>query len=191
MALAQAGVLEVHAWGCHVDSIESPDLLVMDLDPDTDLPWGTLMEAALELRSRLESLHLKSFVKTTGGKGLHIVVPCAPASNWDAFKSFAKGLAQSMEADSPKRFTTNIRKANRVGRILIDYLRNRRGATAVAAFSPRARSGATVSWPIHWDDLSSVNPRQFSILTVPKLRNDAWEGFDEASQQKLPLKNRR
>ncbi|MBK7857131.1 MAG: non-homologous end-joining DNA ligase [Archangiaceae bacterium] len=190
IALAQSGVLELHTWGCHRQKIEQPDQLVIDFDPDTALEWRAVVQAAVELRERLTALKLESFVKTTGGKGLHVVVPFAPSPKlqWDAFKAFARGLAEAVEADDPTRYTTNIRKNARGGKIFVDYLRNGRGATAVAAYSTRAREGATVSCPVTWEELPRVKPSDFTVLTVPSRKGDPWEGWAEALKQKLPKK---
>ncbi len=188
MALAQAGVLELHTWGCHQKSIEKPDQLVIDFDPDPSVAWPEVTKAALELRERLMGMKLKSFVKTTGGKGLHVVVPCAPKQGWEPFKAFAKGLAEAMERDAPQRYTTNARKAARAGKTFVDYLRNGRGATAVAAWSPRAREGATVSCPLTWEELPTVKPLELTMLTVPARKGDPWPEFAAASEQVLPKK---
>jgi bifunctional non-homologous end joining protein LigD len=186
IALAQIGALELHTWGCHAAKLEHPDELVLDLDPDESLPFSDVARAALEVRERLGSL--TSFVKTTGGKGLHVVVPVSGAS-WDAVKTFARGLAVAMAKDAPERFSATAGKANRVGKIFVDYLRNSRGATAVAAYSPRAREGAPVSMPVPWEGLEQVKPMDFTMLTVPKLvstRPDPWAAYPQAVQQHLP-----
>src|SRR5207253_2556603 len=143
-------------------------------------------EAALELRERLNGMKLESFVKTTGGKGLHVVVPCAPKLGWEPFKAFAKSLAEAIERDAPQRYTTNARKAVRAGKIFVDYLRNGRGATAVAAWSPRAREGATVSCPLTWEELPKVKPLELTMLTVPARKGDPWDGWAAAQKQALP-----
>ena len=190
IALAQSGVLELHAWGCHAKKIEKPDLLVMDFDPDVGLEWSHVVDAALDLRERLKAMKLESFVKTTGGKGLHVCVPCAPKLGWDAFKAWSKSLAEAIEADAPDRFTTNIRKNMRAGKMFVDYLRNGRGNTAIAAYSTRARSGAPVSVPITWDEVKTVKPKELTLLNVPTRKGDPWEGFAEAAKQTLPKKVR-
>src|SRR3984885_14762345 len=144
MALVQSAALEIHPWGSTVTDWERPDMIVMDLDPGDDVDWTTVISAAEEVRERLKNLGLASFVKTSGGKGLHVVSPIKPKAEWPAVKAFTKSIADSMAADSPERFVSTIPKARRHGKILIDYLRNQRGMTAVAAYSTRARPGATV-----------------------------------------------
>lgn len=187
IALAQLGALEVHTWGSRRDDVERPDLLVMDLDPDEPLPWESVQGAAVELRQRLADHGLVSFVKATGGKGLHVVAPVAPELGWDELKAFAQGLAVAMVRDAPTRFVANMAKAQRRGKIFVDYLRNGRGATAVAPYSTRARPGAPVAAPITWEELAAgVRPSDFDVLTIParlaSLRTDPWEGFLELEQ---------
>ncbi|HTE54672.1 MAG TPA: non-homologous end-joining DNA ligase [Kofleriaceae bacterium] len=187
LALAQLGALEVHTWGSRRDDVERPDLLVMDLDPDESLPWDAVRDAAVELRERLADLGLTSFVKTTGGKGLHVVAPFARRIGWDELKSFTQGVAVAMVRDQPKRFVANMSKAQRRGKIFVDYLRNGRGATAVAPYSTRVRAGATVAAPITWDELAAgVRPGDFTVLSMPArlsaLKSDPWDGFDELRQ---------
>jgi len=148
--LAQMGVLEVHPWGSRNEDLEHPDRLIFDLDPDESLPWSTVAEAAAEVRTRLKKIGLTSFLKTTGGKGLHVVIPIEPTLEWPAAKDFAHRFVLSMERQNPRLYLTKMTKAARVGKIYLDYLRNERGATAVAPFSPRARSGAPVSMPLAW-----------------------------------------
>jgi bifunctional non-homologous end joining protein LigD len=187
IALAQLGALEVHTWGTRRDDVERPDLLVMDLDPDESLAWEAVRDAAFELRERLADHGLTSFVKTTGGKGLHVVAPVARELGWDEFKAFSQGLAVAMVRDAPTRFVANMGKVHRRGKIFVDYLRNGRGATAVAPYSTRARTGAPVAAPITWKELASgVMPSAFDVLTMParlaSLRSDPWEGFLELDQ---------
>jgi bifunctional non-homologous end joining protein LigD len=187
VALAQLGVLEIHTWGCHADEIEKPDQLVIDLDPDVAIEWDDVVAAALEIRRRLGDAGLESFVKTTGGKGLHVVAPVARRTSWDDFKGFARRIAEGAEGDAPDRYTTNSLKARRKGKLFVDYLRNARGASAIAAYSPRAREGAPVATPLTWDELEAgVRPSDFTIETVPrrlaKLRDDPWDGYDALRQ---------
>ncbi len=194
VALVQAGVLEIHPWGAGIGSIEKPDRITMDLDPADGVPWSALIEGALEVRERLQSRGLESFVKTTGGKGLHVVVPLKPQAGWDEVKDFAQELAEAMAKDSPDRFVANMAKRVRTGRIFVDYLRNGRGATAVAAYSTRARPGAPVSTPLGWDELSpSIRPNHFTIENLPKrlshLRADPWVDLDKV-EQVLPARRR-
>lgn len=181
-ALAQAGVLEIHPWGSRVGAIETPDNLIFDIDPGPKTPWRLTVAAAREARARLELLGLAPFLKTTGGKGLHVVVPLAPGASWPEAKAFCKAFAELMAADAPKLYTTKLKIEARGGRIFIDYLRNQRGSTAVAAYSPRARDGAPVSAPLSWDELSRT-PRsdRWTVRTiVPRLKRDPWKDFERA-----------
>jgi bifunctional non-homologous end joining protein LigD len=193
MALVQAGVLEIHVWGSSVEDIEACNRIVFDLDPAPEVEWPRVIDAAREVRDRLDRRGLESFVKTTGGKGLHVVVPIAGA-DWDAAKSFAHGIAREMAADAPTRYTSNMAKRTRTGRIFVDYLRNGRGATSVAAYSTRARAGAPVSTPIRWDELSArLAPNHFTLLNLRKrlaaLRSDPWADIGQI-KQKLPPQKR-
>ncbi len=186
VALAQLGSLEIHAWGCRADKLERPDRLVMDLDPDPALPWARVVEAALELRARLQELGLETFVTTTGGKGVHVVAPLARRTGWDEHKAFAKAIADRMTADAPDRFTANPLKARRAGRIFVDYLRNARGATFITPYSPRRRSGAPVATPIDWAELPAVVPAALTVTTVPARLDarggDPWADIGAARQ---------
>jgi bifunctional non-homologous end joining protein LigD len=185
VALVQAGTLELHVWGCTVTDLERPDTLVFDLDPGPDVPWPDVVEASRSLHHRLHDLGLDGFVRLTGGKGLHVVVPLKPKSGWDEVKGFARAVASAHANDDPKKFTTNMSKAKRRGRIFIDYLRNGRGATAIASYSTRARKGAPVAVPIRRDELSpALTSNRYNIDSVRRrlaaLRSDPWEGFEEA-----------
>jgi bifunctional non-homologous end joining protein LigD len=187
VALAQIGVLEVHPWGTRVGHLEKPDRLVLDLDPAPDFPWPQVVEAARDVRALLTDLELVGFLKTTGGKGLHVVVPLRPAAGWDAVRALAEGIGAELARRAPDRYTINPLKAERRGRIFVDYLRNTRGATAVAAYSPRARAGAPVSTPVGWTELSGETPPAgFTIETVPqrlaRLRRDPWAEFFSVDQ---------
>ena len=158
LALVQGSVLEIHPWGSSLKDLERPDRLIFDLDPGEDVAWGSVIAAALEVRDRLRSsLKLESFVKTTGGKGLHVVAPLVPSMTWSEATSLCKGVAVSMAADSPDRYVARMAKVARKGKIFVDYLRNARGATAVAAYSTRARPGAAVSTPLDWSELSEAD----------------------------------
>jgi bifunctional non-homologous end joining protein LigD len=148
LALVQAGVLEVHPWGSTLTSVEKPDRITFDLDPGDGVGWEDVVQGAQDVRERLRAMGLESFVKTTGGKGLHVMLPIKPSIDWNAAKCFAQTIALAMAKDSPDRYTATLAKTARMGRIFIDYLRNGRGATAVAAYSTRARSGAPVSTPV-------------------------------------------
>jgi bifunctional non-homologous end joining protein LigD len=187
VALAQIGVLEVHPWGTRVERLERPDRLVLDLDPAPGLGWPRVVEAAEEARALLRDLGLVSFVKTTGGKGLHVVVPVRPEAGWDALRALGEGIGAEMTRRAPDRYTVNPLKAARRGRIFIDYLRNVRGATAVAAYSPRAKPGAPVSTPLGWSELSAASEAAaFTVETVPTrlagLRKDPWADFFSVDQ---------
>ena len=153
LSLVQSSVLEIHVWGATLDDIERPDGITFDLDPAPDVEWPDVVSAALEVRDRLQRTGLESFVKTTGGKGLHVYAPLKPRADWAAVKEFAHRLARAMAADSPSKYLAMASKEARRGRIFVDYLRNGRGATAVAAYSTRARAEATVSTPLTWDEL--------------------------------------
>jgi bifunctional non-homologous end joining protein LigD len=187
VALAQLGTLEIHTWGAHADRPEKPDLMVFDLDPDVGLAWDKVALAAFALRRRLHDAGLESFIKTTGGKGLHVVVPIARGISWDDFKAFSKAFVEAIERDEPALYTTNMAKARRKGKIFLDYLRNGRGATFIAPYSPRARAGAPVAVPITWEELAhGVDPAAFTTATVPRrlviLRDDPWKALDQVKQ---------
>ncbi len=187
VGLAQLGTLEIHTWGCHSDKVERPDLIVFDLDPDPGIGWDRVALAAFDVRKRLGDLGLTSFVKTTGGKGLHVCAPIRRTLDWDDFKAWTKLFAEKMEADEPKLYTSNMAKSARKGRIFVDYLRNGRNATFITPYSPRARSHATVATPITWEELAhGVDPATFTTKSVPKrlasLRRDPWHGIDDLDQ---------
>lgn len=180
-ALVQAAVLEIHPWGSTVKDWEHPDTLILDLDPGDGVSWQEMIAAAHEAKERLEAAGLEAFVKTSGGKGLHVVSPLKPKAAWPELKEFTKAMADAMAADSPDKYVSTIAKAKRGGKILIDYLRNQRGQTAVAAYSTRARPGAAVSMPLAWDELSSVGPAYFTVVNAPQrlaaLKRDPWATF--------------
>jgi bifunctional non-homologous end joining protein LigD len=186
VALVQSAVLEIHPWGVTTDNWEKPDMITMDLDPGEDVAWSAVITAALELKARLEARGLAAFVKTSGGKGLHVVTPLAPKAGWAEVKDFAHSLAESMSADAPEKYLATATKAKRGGHIYIDYLRNGRGNTAVAAYSTRARPGAPVSMPLDWPDLDEVSgPAAFTLGNVPhRLETrpkDPWGNFFDAA----------
>lgn len=183
----QMGVLELHPWGSTTDNLERPDRMFFDLDPDVGLHFDKVVEAAQLLRARLADLGLISFVKTTGGKGLHVVVPLQRRNTWDEMKGFSKALAEDIVRQAPRSYTAKMPKAQRKGKIFIDYLRNGRGQTAVAAFSTRAKPGATVSVPIDWAELKpSLKPDQWNVLNLgerlQRLPKDPWRGFFDVRQ---------
>ena len=184
--LAQMGVLEVHPWGSRNADLEHPDRLIFDLDPDESLPWTTVTKAAIDVRDRLKKLGLTTFLKTTGGKGLHIVVPIEPTLDWTTAKNFAHAFVQTMEKANPALYLTKMTKAARVGKIYLDYLRNERGATAVAPFSPRARAGGPVSVPLAWSELASPERPAFRVATFSewksRIRKDPWKSLESTHQ---------
>ncbi|TMJ01469.1 MAG: DNA ligase D [Alphaproteobacteria bacterium] len=189
LTLVQAGVLEIHVWGSTIDDIEHCNRIVFDLDPGDDVPWAAVNRAARELRERLGDLKLKSFVKTTGGKGLHVVLP-TDGTPWDEAKDFAHAMVLAMAADAPDRYVTKMTKSIRGGKIFLDYLRNGRGATAIVAYSTRARAGATVSAPVSWDELGpKLTPNKFTVLNIGKrlasLKKDPWADIGKV-KQRLP-----
>jgi bifunctional non-homologous end joining protein LigD len=187
VSLAQMNWIEAHTWNSTIDHLELPDRVVFDLDPGPAISWVEVVDAARRVREVLQALELESWVKTTGGRGLHVVVPFQPAWGWDRCFSFAKLVAGVVSLDRPDRYTLKLSKAGRERKILIDYLRNNRGNTSIAAFSPRAKPGATVSMPLDWSELSARNtPDRFTIETVPKrLRSgsDPWQAYWRARQQ--------
>jgi bifunctional non-homologous end joining protein LigD len=187
IGLVQMGVLEIHPWGSRVDKLETPDRVTIDLDPDEGLPWQRVTEAAIDIREALQGIGLESFAKTTGGKGLHVVISLTPKLGWDEVKAFAKWLADSFVAQRPEDFTANMAKKARQGRIYIDYLRNGRGATAVGAYVPRGRPGASVSTPLFWEEVEQgVRPESFTVETVPPrlaaLSVDPWADIGKIRQ---------
>jgi bifunctional non-homologous end joining protein LigD len=188
VAMVQMGVLELHPWGVRVERPDCADRVVFDLDPAEGLGFAETIVAAREVRDRLTAIGLRSFVKTTGGKGLHVVVPVEPTSAWREVKSFARGLSAEMAADSPDKYLTKISKAEREGRIFIDYLRNDPTSTAVAPYSTRSRPGAPVAMPLRWDQLGpALDPKDFTVETVPaklaRQRSDPWAEMLELRQE--------
>ena len=193
LALVQAGVLEVHVWGTTIDHIDLCDRIVFDLDPAPDVGWPEVIAAAREVRDRLAAVGLKSFVKTSGGKGLHIVAPIDGA-DWATAKEFTRQVALAMSRDAPSKYLAKMTKSARQGRIFIDYLRNGRGATAIAAYSPRARPGAAVSTPVDWSELSGkLSPDRYTVLNLPsrlaRLKADPWAEMAQLRQQLPGLGN--
>jgi bifunctional non-homologous end joining protein LigD len=189
VAAAQMDILELHIWGAHVDKIEKPDRLVFDFDPAEDVAFGRVKEGARELRDRLQKLGLESFPMATGGKGIHVVVPLSRGHSWDQHRAFAEAMARLMAEDSPARYVANMSKAKRGGKIYIDFLRNQRGATAIAPYSTRARKGAYVATPLSWNALSRLeDAHPASVKDAARLARagDPWKGYAKVKQA-LPL----
>ena len=194
IGLVQMGVLELHTWGAKRDGLDRPDRIIMDLDPDPTVPWKFVIEAAQLVKTLLNELDLECFVKTTGGKGLHVVLPLRPVHTWDEVKAFSKGLADHLVHMIPDRFVANMSKHKRKGKIYVDYLRNARGATAIAAYSTRARPGAPVSVPLAWEELSvDVRSDHFTVdnvvVRLNRLKQDPWRDYVSV-KQKLTRKMR-
>jgi bifunctional non-homologous end joining protein LigD len=189
VGLVQMGVLEIHTWNSDVARVEEPNRLVFDLDPGDKVTWRRVVEAARTVRESLRALGLASFVKTTGGAGLHVVVPLVPHAPWSVCLAFSRAFAETVAGSDPTRYTTTFAKAGRANKILIDYLRNNRTNTSVAAYSTRANARATVSMPLGWKELSpSLDASAFTVVTVPKrlakLRADPWADY-WSTRQKL------
>ncbi|TIM32579.1 MAG: DNA ligase D [Mesorhizobium sp.] len=196
IGLVQSAALEIHPWGSTVTDWERPDTIIMDLDPGEGVSWEAVIEAAVETRDRLKDAGLVPFIKTSGGKGLHVVAPLKPKAEWLGVKAFTKAIADSMAADSPGRYVSTITKSKRRGKILVDYLRNQRGATAVAPYSTRARPGAAVSMPLAWDELGpGIGPAYFTVENTPtrlaSLSSDPWQDFRAAAAPIEDRANRR
>jgi len=191
VSMVQNGAIEFHTWGASLPDAQHPDRITMDLDPDPDLPWEKVMEGAQLTRALIEGLGLKCFLKTTGGKGLHVVFPLERRNSWAEVKSFAEAIAKFLVRAEPQRFTAKIAKLSRGGKIFVDYLRNAETASAVAAYSPRARPGAHVSTPLSWDELDRTDIRgAFTVMNVPeRLRSlgaDPWADYGKTRQAITP-----
>ena len=185
--LVQIGVLEIHDWGVSLDHIDQPDRLVFDLDPDEGLELATLKAATVEVRDFLADLGLKSFLKSTGGKGFHLVAPLTPKLGWAEVKPFAKAVADALVSARPDRYTANPLKKTRENKIFVDYLRNQRGGSAIVNYSTRAKAGAPVSCPLRWDELKGLKvAAPYTAKTLPArlkaLKGDPWEGFFSTRQ---------
>ncbi len=187
IGLVQMGTLELHPWGSTAERLAYPDRLTFDLDPDDKVSWDDLKQAALVVKTLLENIGLQAYLKTTGGKGLHVVVAIEPSIDWEDAKGFTKAAAELLERTFPDRFTSKLLKVSRGGKIFIDYLRNAEGATAVGAYSIRARANAPVSTPIEWSELDrDVRFDYFNVATVmkrfAKLKHDPWAGMAKAAR---------
>jgi bifunctional non-homologous end joining protein LigD len=184
--LAQHGIIEVHPWGSRVDDLERPDRMIFDLDPGPRVKWATVVDTALVLKRHLEDMGLVSFAKTTGGKGLHLVVPLQGKAAWSEVKEFSRALAEAVVAAAPARFTTNPLKRLREGKIFLDYLRNDKGSTAIAPYSVRARAGAPVAMPLPWSEITrDLAPERFTLRTVLALmtkKSDPWREMAKVRQ---------
>ncbi len=188
VGLVQMGVLELHTWGARQYRLDRPDRIIMDLDPDPTVPWKSVIEAAQLLRTLFNELGLACFLKTTGGKGLHVAVPIQRVHTWDEVKSFAKAIAEHLVTLIPERFVANMSKQKRKGKIYVDFLRNARGATAIAAYSTRAKPFAPVSVPLAWDELSiDLRSDHFNVANVPQrlahLHRDPWHEYFVVKQK--------
>jgi bifunctional non-homologous end joining protein LigD len=189
--LVQLGALEIHTWGSRANDFEHPDILVFDLDPDEKLGYGPVIDAARLIRKLFESAKLESFVKTTGGKGLHVCVPIVADLEWDTVKDFTGRIAQALTQASPQLYVSTVSKAARKGKIFIDYLRNGRGATFIAPYSTRARDGAPIAVPLDWDELSlQLPPNHFNVRNIEKrlakLKQDPWHAMTQLKQRLRP-----
>jgi bifunctional non-homologous end joining protein LigD len=186
VALAQMGVVEIHTWNTTIDDLERPNRIVWDLDPGPRISWSQTADAARLLRDVLHTLHLRSWVKTTGGRGVHVVVPLRPSLDWSECLAFSRAVAEALERSDSRRFTTAFSKAGRERKILVDYLRNNRTNTSVSAYSPRARPGAPVSTPITWNELKH-EPGKWTLPSVARrlerLREDPWAEYWKTSQR--------
>jgi bifunctional non-homologous end joining protein LigD len=188
LALVQFNALEFHPWGSRVDAPEKPDRLVFDLDPDEAIGWKAVVAAAREVRARLRERGLESFVRQTGGKGLHVVAPIRAQAGWDAAKAFCQAVADAMAAEHPERYVATMSKARREGRIFVDWLRNARGSTSVTSWSLRSRPGAPVAMPLRWEELGKVEgPAAFDLARALRraasLRKDPWDGIGSLDQR--------
>jgi bifunctional non-homologous end joining protein LigD len=182
------GVLEFHPWPAREDKIERPDMLVFDLDPGEGLDWTDVVQGARDVRDCLEALGLESFLRTSGGKGLHVCAPLARRNTWEELKEFARGVGETMVRAAPDRYVVNMSKAKRRGKIFVDYLRNQRGATAIASYSTRARPGAPIATPLRWDELSTkLKADAYTVANIgERLQRrgfkDPWADFFKLKQ---------
>lgn len=183
MSAVQMSTIEFHTWGSRIPEIELPDQLVFDMDPDEGMELTQVRQGVRDLYGLLNQLQLKSFVKTSGGKGYHIMVPLQPNADWEVAKQFTQNLAKEMSKRWPKLYTDSMSKEKRKGKIFIDYIRNGRSATSVCVFSLRARSGLPISWPISWDQLDQIAPNQVTIQNYHDyLNEDFWKEYFKVNQ---------
>lgn len=193
MALIQLGVLEIHPWASQIDKLDKPDFITFDLDPGMHVEWKRVIEAAFFVKDNLQKINLTSFVKTTGSKGLHVVVPIKRLYSWDKVKIFAHTVVNYLAMLNPHLIVANMSKTQRKGKIFVDYLRNQYGASSIAPYSTRVRENASVATPLAWDELSiRIKSDGFTIKTLPKrldrLKHDPWEGFVTLKQTlSLPM----
>jgi bifunctional non-homologous end joining protein LigD len=189
ISLAQSAALEIHTWGSRAENLEAPDQMIFDLDPGPNVEWSAVIEAAARIRALLQQVGLECFAKLSGGKGLHLVSPLEPEDPWDNVAAFSSAVADALATVQPERYIATMSKAKRRGKIFIDYLRNQRGATCAAVFSPRSRVRAPVSVPIAWSDLASKSdPTAYSVQNYPDWlarAKKAWADF-EAARRPLP-----
>jgi len=195
ISLVQNGTVELHTWGVTLPDARHPDRITLDLDPDPELPWEKLRAATVLTQTLLGGLKLKSFLKTTGGKGLHVVIPILPRLGWDEVRTFSRLVAEMLANARSDVFTSKMAKQKRTGKVFVDYLRNAEAASAVAAYSPRARPGATVSTPLAWDELDKTDLRtKFTVRSVPRrlaqLGHDPWRDYF-ATRQSITAAMRR
>jgi bifunctional non-homologous end joining protein LigD len=188
IALVQLGALEIHVWGSREETLEQPDMMVFDLDPAPEVEWPGMIKAARLMRERLVEFGLASFVKTTGGKGLHVVVPLMPTAGWDTVKAFSRAIAQRIAREIPGEYIAAMSREKRKGKIFIDYLRNGRGATSIAAYSTRSRPGAPISTPVSWDELTAaLKSDNYNIHNIRQrlagLAEDPWAGYFSVRQE--------
>lgn len=181
----QMNSIEFHIWGSNVKNLDNPDIMVFDLDPDEGLSLENVRQGVRDLKSILDELSLISFLKTSGGKGYHIVVPFKPSTNWEMFREFSKNIAKIMEEKWPERYTSNVRMVNRKNKIFVDWIRNTKGATSVAPYSVRSKKFATVSMPIAWNELDKIEPNQIRMSEAVKRlkKKDPWEMFFKINQK--------
>lgn len=187
MSLTQLDVLEIHTWGSCIQALENPNIIIFDLDPAPEVPWANTVMAAKFLNEQLQQLNLQSFVKTTGSKGLHIHVPIIPEYSWDEVKAFTKNFAEQMVLAKPDWFTANLAKTKRKNKIFIDYLRNARGATAVAPYSTRAKAHAPIALPIAWESLNDkFTADKVNLSNIKQYIADskeAWQNYFQVKQK--------